>query len=61
MRLNDYMNYTCSTFGCNNKAVIELTLEHYQVIYSCADHERALIRRYREASIVRLDDKARQD
>ena len=60
MRITDYMNYTCSTVGCNNKAVIELTLENYHVTYSCAIHERALIRRYRVASIMRLDEKAKQ-
>ncbi|HKM77978.1 MAG TPA: hypothetical protein VJZ03_02800, partial [Candidatus Bathyarchaeia archaeon] len=55
MRLDNYLQYTCSTFACNGKAVIELTLEHYQVIYGCVMHETALRRRYRDANIVRLD------
>jgi len=54
MRLDNYMQYTCSTVGCNSKATIQLTLEHYQVLYACGIHERGMLRRYREAKILKL-------
>jgi hypothetical protein len=42
MRLDDFMQFVWSTFGCGRTAVIQLTLDNYHVMYGCAMCEQAI-------------------
>jgi len=61
MRLDDFLQYTCSYGRCNCKAVIEFGLPHYLIRYACELHERNMRWQYREGQIRRLDVKEEKE
>jgi len=55
MSLTNWMEYLCSTYGCGEKAVIQLILRNFRVIYGCELCEERIRLRYRDAELIKLD------